>query len=113
MKYDVGDYAVAISGKVISLNGCKVMKTLEWKESLYVLFDANASELKESERNVFKLNSDGEIVWKIQRFPKGETVSSYTNIYVSDNTLRVFYPRGYQYDLNEETGEIFNEEFLG
>lgn len=68
---------------------------------------AKAGSADEVNRNVYKLNREGEVLWRIESDASGEELQPFTNISFDENgTLKAYCWNGAEYSVDLESGEI-------
>ena len=66
----------------------------------------------DSPRNVFRLSADGKILWQIGP-NKDERAQSYVEVYFKNTTKLIAYNfNGWEYEVNLDTGEVKEHDFL-
>jgi outer membrane protein assembly factor BamB len=66
-----------------------------------------AGSTSEVNRNVYRLNREGEVLWRIQSDASGEDRQPYTNISFDESgTLKAYCWNGAEYSVDLETGTI-------
>lgn len=111
MKYDKQtNQKIIVAGKSIEYCQCKIIKELVHENALYVLFDVYGVSNKDSVNNVWKVNEEGDVLWKIEGFPKNSKPDPYTNILLKEGQLMAYNWAGYTFSINTETGEILESQ---
>lgn len=84
-------------------------KVLVFYETYKILFTPENEE--NINRNIMMINSDGNIIWRIENTLKDEG-NTYADLYKIDGLWKAYLYRGYRYDLDIETGKISNPMFV-
>ena len=88
-------------------------------EGEVVLIDANemgSSRMTgslEPERNVFLVNSKGQIVWQIEASVKSHGAVGYSDVYLGeDDSLLAYSSNGIEYSIDKVTGCVLGKELI-
>lgn len=89
------------------------------EEGEIVLIDTNEVGLSrmtgplEPERNVFLVNSKGQIVWQIEAAVKSHGAVGYSDVYLGEsNNLLAYSSNGIEYSIDKVTGCVLGKELI-
>lgn len=78
-----------------------------------VLIDCNIAKNCDPARNVFLLNSNGDVLWQIEAGVSSHGVIGYSAIYLDPNNVFMAYSsNGFEYEIDAKTGRILGKDLI-